>query len=73
MLQALKICIDLNKVVVKKSSVGSISIVFRKRNPIVISDESECNLSSLGCTKEDLLSSNIEWLIRKGALSLIVE
>ena len=73
MLQALKICIDLNKVVVKKSSVGSISIVFRKRNPIVISDESECNLSSLGCTKEDLLSSNIEWLIRKGVLSLIVE
>lgn len=73
MLQALKICIDLNKVVVKKSSVGSISIVFRKKNPIVISDESECNLSSLGCTKEDLLSSNIEWLIRKGVLSLIVE
>jgi hypothetical protein len=73
MLQALKICIDLNNVIVKKSSMGSISIVFRKRNPIVISDDSECNLSSMGCTKEDLLSSNIEWLVRKGVLSLIVE
>jgi hypothetical protein len=73
MLQALKICIDLNNVIVKKSSMGSISIVFRKRNPIVLSDDSECNLSSMGCTKEDLLSSNIEWLVRKGVLSLIVE
>lgn len=70
---AFNLCIEDKKVIVKKVSLGSISIIFQKKKPLVLSDDKEVNLSSLGYTKEDLLSSNIEQLIKKNVLSLIVE
>lgn len=72
MLIALKMCIEDRRVIVKKTCLGSISIIFKKK-PLVLSDESEVNLSTLGYTRDDLLSSNIEQLIKKGVLSLIIE
>ena len=73
MLMAFNLCIEDKKVIVKKVSLGSFSIIFKKKKPLVLSDDKEVNLSSLGYTKEDLLSSNIEQLIKKNVLSLIVE
>lgn len=73
MLIALKLCIENRKVIVKKSSLGSISVIFNKKKPLVISDDSEVDLTSLGYSSDDLVTSNLEQLIKKGVLSLIVE
>ena len=69
MLPTFKKCIEEKNVVVKKTTLGSISVLFKKK-PLVISDDSDVNLIQLGYTKDDLLSSNIEQLIKKGVLVL---
>ena len=70
MLPTFKKCIEEKNVVVKKTTLGSISVLFKKK-PLVISDDSDVNLIQLGYTKDDLLSSNIEQLIKKGVLVLV--
>lgn len=70
MLLSFQKSLEEKKVVVKKTTLGSISILFKKK-PLVISDDSDVNLSSLGYTKNDLISSNIEQLIKKGVLLLV--
>lgn len=70
MLPTFKKCIEEKNVIVKKTTLGSISVLFKKK-PLVISDDSDVNLISLGYTKDDLLSSNIEQLIKKGVLVLV--
>ncbi len=70
MLPTFKKCIEEKNVIVKKTTLGSISVLFKKK-PLVISDDSDVNLISLGYTRDDLLSSNIEQLIKKGVLVLV--
>ena len=70
MLLSFQKSLEEKKVVVKKTTLGSISILFKKK-PLVISDDSDVNLSSLGYTRNDLISSNIEQLIKKGVLLLV--
>lgn len=70
MLLSFQKSLEEKKVVVKKTTLGSISILFKKK-PLVISDDSDVNLSSLGYTRDDLISSNIEQLIKKGVLLLV--
>jgi hypothetical protein len=69
MLIQLQKCIEEKNVVVKKTTLGSISVLFKKK-PLVISDDNNVNLTALGYTKSDLYSSNIEQLIKKGVLVL---
>lgn len=69
MLIQLQKCIEEKNVVVKKTTLGSISVLFKKK-PLVISDDNKINLTALGYTKSDLYSSNIEQLIKKGVLIL---
>lgn len=69
MLIQLQKCIEEKNVVVKKTTLGSISVLFKKK-PLVISDDSNVNLTALGYTKNDFYSSNIEQLIKKGVLIL---
>lgn len=60
-----------NNLTIKKNIVGSIAIVFKNRKSIVISDESEVNLSKL-CTIEELNQSNLERLLNKGFIQVVV-
>ena len=69
MLIQLQKCIEEKNVVVKKTTLCSISVLFKKK-PLVISDDSNVNLTALGYTKNDFYSSNIEQLIKKGVLIL---
>lgn len=72
MIQALRLSIDAGNVIVKKNIMGSVTILFKKR-PFVLSSDGEVNLSENGFTSVDFINSNIEQLIRTGAVSLIFE
>lgn len=68
---ALKYAIKENNVIIKKCIVGSISIIFKNRKSIVISDDNEVNLSKM-CDSEDLNHSNLKALIDKGFINLVI-
>lgn len=65
MLYSLKTALDINNVVIKKTTMGSVSILFSKKKPLIIENDSEINVLSLGYTKEDILKSNLEQLLKK--------
>lgn len=69
---AIKYGIRDNNLIVKKNVVGSICIIFStKKKSIVISDENEVNLSTM-CTMDDLNHSNLERLLGKGFIKIVV-
>ena len=70
MLYSLKTDLDINNVVIKKTTMGSVSILFSKKKPLIIENDSEINVLSLGYTKEDILKSNLEQLLKKRVIIL---
>lgn len=68
---AIKYGIRDNNLIIKKNIVGSISIVFKNRKSIVISEDGEVNLSRM-CTSDELNQSNLERLLAKGFIKIIV-
>lgn len=69
---AIKYGIRDNNLVVKKNVIGSICIIFSNgKKSIVISDESEVNLSKM-CTIDDLNRSNLEQLLSKGFIKVVI-
>jgi len=70
MLYSLKTALDMNNVVIKKTTMGSVSILFSKKKPLIIENDVEINILSLGYTKEDILKSNLEQLLKKRVIIL---
>lgn len=69
---AIKYGIRDNNLVIKKNVVGSICIIFsNKKKSIVISDDNEVNLSKM-CTMDDLIHSNLEGLLAKNLIKVII-
>lgn len=72
MLMALKTSIERQNLTIKKISYGSIAILFSNgKKPFVLNSDAETNLSQL-YKKEDLLKSNVESLVRKGVIKIVI-
>ncbi len=69
---ALNSSIKRNELTIRKMCAGSITILFSNgKKPLVISEDSDVNLSSLA-SQDDFKKSNIEWLVKRGFIKLVI-